>query len=69
MTEKQLEKLHVRENNLMKIIAGVKRIDKRKMEELRVECGVRESLTRKRVRGRLKWARHVEIMEGERLSK
>ena len=39
------------------------------MEELREEVGERESLMRKLVRSRLKWAGHVESMEGERLTK
>ena len=47
MTEKQQEKLQVCENNRGRRIAGVKRIDKRRMEELREEVGVRESLTSK----------------------
>ena len=56
MTEQQLEKLQVCENKCVKRIAGVKRIDKRRMEELREEVGVKETLTRKLVRCRLKWA-------------
>ena len=48
---------------------GVKRIDKRRIEELREEVGVRESLTRELVRSQLKWAGHVERMEGVRLTK
>ena len=47
--------------------AGVKRIDKRRNEELRQDVG--ESLARKLVRSRLKWAGHVERTEGEELSK
>ena len=43
MTEKEQEKLQVCENNWMRRIAGVKRIDKRRMEELREEVGVKES--------------------------
>ena len=49
--------------------AGVKRIDKRRMEELRKEGGVKDSLTRKLARSQLKLAGRVERMEGERLSK
>ena len=62
MTKKQ-EKLQVCDNNLVKRMAGVKKIDKRRMEELREEVGVKESLTRKLVRSQLKWAGHVERME------
>ena len=39
------------------------------MEELRKEVGVRESFTRKLVRSQIKWAGHVERMEGKRLTK
>ena len=50
----------------MRRIAGVKRIDKGRMEELREEVGVKESLTRKLVRSWLKWAGRVERKEGVR---
>ena len=39
------------------------------MEDLREEDDERESLTRKLVRSRLKWAGQVERMEGVRLTK
>ena len=42
----------------------MKRIDKQRMEELREKVGVKESLTRKLVRSWLKWAGHVERIEG-----
>ena len=41
---------------------GVKRADKRRMGELRVEFGVKVSLKKKLVRSRLSWAGHVEGM-------
>ena len=71
MTEKQQQerRLHVCKNKWVRRIAGVKIIDKRRMEELRVEVGVKESLTRKLVWSRLRWAGHVERMEGVRLTK
>ena len=47
----------------------VLRTDKRRMEGLREDVGVRESLMRKLVRSRLKWACHVERMEWEWLAK
>ena len=43
MTEKQQQRLQVCENNWVRRIAGVKRINKRRMEELREEVGVKES--------------------------
>ena len=46
------------ENNWVRRISAVKRLDKRRMEELKEP-----------VMSRLKWTRHVERMEGERLTK
>ena len=43
MADKQQERLQVCENNWVRRIVGVKRIDKRRMEELREEVGERES--------------------------
>ena len=45
-------------------LAGVERIDKQKMEELREEVGWKESFRGKLVRSQLKWPGHVEGMEG-----
>ena len=45
MAGKQQESLQVCENNRMRRIAGVKRTDKRRMEELREEVGVKRSLS------------------------
>ena len=44
MTDKQQERLKVSKNNWVRRTAGVKGTDKRRMEELREEVGVRESL-------------------------
>ena len=68
ITETQ-EKLQVCENNWVRRIAGEKRIDKRRKEEMREEVGVKESLTRKQARRRPKWTGHVKRMEGVRLTK
>ena len=40
----------------MKKIAGVKKVNKGRMQELREEVGVKESLRRKPARSWLKWA-------------
>ena len=69
MSEKQQMKLQVCENSWVRRIAGVKRIVKRKMDELREEVGVQESFTRKLVNSQLRRAGHVERMEGFRLTK
>ena len=41
LTEKQEENVQVRENNLVRKIMGIKRVDKRRMDELRVVVGMR----------------------------
>ena len=56
-------------DNWVRIIARVKRLHKQRMEELREEVDVKENLRRNLARSRLKWAGHVERMEGERLTK
>ena len=61
--------MQICENNWVRRIVGVKRIDKRRMEKLREEVGVRGSLMRNLARSRLKWAGHEERMEGEWLTK
>ena len=42
-------------NNWINRIMGVKREDKRRRDELRVEVGVKDSFKKKLVRSRLKW--------------
>ena len=49
MMEKQQRKVQVCENNLERRIAGVKRVDKGRTEELREETGGKEGFTRKLV--------------------
>ena len=49
-------------NNWIRRILGVKRADKRRMEELRVEVGMKERFKKKLVRNNLKWANHMERM-------
>ena len=46
----------------------MKKIDKRRREELGEEVGIEEG-SRRKSRSRLKWAEHVEQMEGKRLTK
>ena len=62
LREKQHEKVHVCESNLVRRIVGDKRADKRRMDEWRVEVGVKECVKKKLVRCRLTWGGHVEIM-------
>ena len=63
LTEKQQDKMYALENNWVRRIAKMKRT---------IQCGSwsgKESINKKLVRSRLKWAGHVERMTGEKLSK
>ena len=48
----------------MRRIAGVKRVDKRIMEELKEDVGVKESFWMKPAKSWLNWAGHVNRMKG-----
>ena len=54
LTERQQQRLQVCENNCVRRIAGVKRVDRRRMDELREEIGVQMSLTGRLVKCWLK---------------
>ena len=54
LTKTQQEKIKVSENNLVRRIMGVKTADKRSIDELRVEFGVKERFKKKLARIRLK---------------
>ena len=65
--EKHQHRLQVYEDNWVRRIAGVKRVDRRRMDELREEVGIQKCLMGRLVKSRLKWAGHVERMEEDRL--
>ena len=69
LTELQLQRLQVCENNWVRKIARETRADRRRMVELREETGVQRSLTERLVRSNLQWAGHVERMADDRLPK
>ena len=54
-------------NNLVRRIVGAKRADKRTMDELRVEVGVKEGFQKKLLRST--WTGHVGKMGDEKLAK
>ena len=49
----------------IKIILGVKKVDKRKLDDVRGEVRLKGSFKKKLVSNRLKWAGHVERMGDE----
>ena len=52
LTQKQVENVQVCDNNMVRKIMGVKRVDQIRMDELRVEVGVKETFKKKLVRSR-----------------
>ena len=55
LTEKQQE-VQVCENNRVRRSVGVKRVDKRRMDEVRVEVGMKDSFKKRLAMSRLIWA-------------
>ena len=60
LTIKQQEKVQICETNLVRRIVGVNRADKTRMNQLRVEIGVKESCKKKLVRIRVAWDGHMK---------
>ena len=58
LTEQQ-QKLQVSENDWVRRITRTKRVDKRRMNDLRKEAGMQCSLTGRLVRSRMRWAGHL----------
>ena len=67
VSEKHQHRLQVCENNWVRRIAGVKRWDRRRMDELREEVGIQKCLMGRLVKSRLKWTGHEERMKEVRL--
>ena len=67
VSEKHQHRLQVCENNWVRRIAGLKRVYRRRMDELREEVGIQKCLMGRLVKSRLKWAGHVERMKEDRL--
>ena len=61
------DKLQVCENNWLRRIAGVRRVERRRMKDLREEVGTKASIVVKIVKSRIKWAGHMVRMKDERL--
>ena len=69
LTERHKQRLRVCENNWVRKVSGVKRVDRRRMDELREDIGVQMSLTGKLVKCWLRWAGHLLWMREERMAK
>ena len=65
LTERQQQRLQLCKNNWVRRIVEVKRVDRRRMDELREKIGVQMSLTGRLVKCQLRWAWHLLWM-GER---
>ena len=68
LTEKQQVKVQVCKNTLVKRIVGAEGVVNRRLDELRVEVGVKDSFKKKLVRNGLRWAGHVDRMGDEKLA-
>ena len=68
LTEHQ-QKLQVCENNWVWRITRTKRVDRRRMNDLRKEVGMQCSLTGRLVRSRMRWADHLVRMDASKLAK
>ena len=66
VTEKHQHRLQVCENNWVRRIAGVKRVGRRRMDELREEVGIQKCLMGRLAKSRMKWAGHVYYRTNER---
>ena len=63
LSELHQHKLQVCENNWIKRIAGVKRVERRRMKDLREEVGNKPCIVGKIVKSRTKWAGHMVRMK------
>ena len=69
LTEQQQDKLQVCENNWVRRITRTKRVDRRRMNDLRKKVGIQCSLTGRLVRSRLIWAGHLVRMDASKESR
>ena len=65
----QQQKLHVCENNWVLRITRAKRVDRRRMNDLRKEVGMQCSLPGRLARSRTRWAGHLVRMDAGKLAK
>ena len=69
LSEMHQHKLQVCENNWIRKIAGVRRVGRRRMKDLREEVGTKACIVGKIVKSRMKWAGHMVRMKEDKLPK
>ena len=69
LTEQQQQKLQMCENNWVRRITRTKRVDRRRMKDLRKKVGMQCSLQKRLVRSRMRWAGELVRMYASKLSK
>ena len=69
LSELHQHKLQVCENNWIRRIAGVRRVERRRMKDLREKVGTKACIVGKIVKSRMKWAGHMVRMKDEKLPK
>ena len=69
LTEQQQYKLQVCENNWVRRITRTKRVDIKRMNDLRKDVGKQCSLTGRLMRSRMRWAGHLVRMDASKLAK
>ena len=69
LSELHQHKLQVCENNWIRKIAGVRRVERRRMKDLLEEVGTKVCIVRKIVKSRMKWAEHIVRMKDDKLPK
>ena len=69
LSELHQHKLQVCENNWIRRIAGVMRVERRRMKDLRGEVVTKACIVSKIVKSRVKWAGHMVRMKDDKLPK
>ena len=69
LSELHQHKLQVCENKWIRRIAGVRRVERRRMKDLREEVGTKVCIVGKIVKSRMKWAGHMVSMKDDTLPK
>ena len=57
------------EQQLLQVSHGIKGLDRRRLDDIREEIGMNMGITERVIRGHMRWAGHVDRMDGGRLPK